>query len=736
MRLSFLIASAASAAFLTGCTMPISDTTTATPTAATSQKAETLTPPVAKRVPETITQVGRTRVDPYHWMKDDNWQTVMTDPSVLREDIRDYLVAENAYTKATLEEPTTALQEELFKEMRGRIKEDDSSLPNIDGPYAYLSKYREGGEYLIFARRPAADIYNAHAVDEILIDGDALGEGKAFFSFGALGHSPDHKLVAYSYDDQGSEIYDIKFRDLATGKDLPDMVTGTAGDFVWSENSDAIYWVERDENGRPVAVHQYKIGGDGSSTEIFRESDPGFFTGIDKSQSGEYIFIGVGDQVTSEYHFFKADAVTPDVKLIAAREAGIEYNVEHWGDRFVISTNRGDAVDMKIVTTSIATPAKENWIELVAHDPGTLILGMDVLKDYLIRLERKDGLPRIVVRDRASGAEHEIAFDEAAYDLSMSTGYDYDTTQIRFEYASPSTPDQEYDYDLATQTRTLRKTREVPSGHNPDDYVVERIMAPARDGVTVPVTILRHKDTPIDGSAPMLLYGYGSYGITISARFRTTPLTLVDRGMVYAIVHPRGSMAKGYQWYLDGKLKKKVNTFNDYVDAGRYLIGEGYSSEGKVVGMGGSAGGLLMGAVANQDPTMFAGIIAAVPFVDVINTMSDESLPLTPPEWPEWGNPITSAEDYDTMIAYSPYDQVGDKPYPAMLITGGLSDPPRDLLGAEQMGRPPAPRSPERRTILPAHQHGRRTRRRLRPFRRPERNRAGIQLRASGCGQG
>jgi len=631
-------------------------------------------PPIATRDLETISQVGRTRTDAYHWMKDDNWQDVMKDPSVLRPDIRDYLVAENAYTKAALEVPTTALQEELFKEMRGRIKEDDSSLPDIDGPYAYLSKYREGGEYPIFARRAAADIYAEDATDDILLDGDVLGKDKAYFSFGALGHSPDHKLVAYAYDDQGSEYYTIKFRDTATGEDLPDRIEGTAGDFTWSENSDAIYWVERDDNGRSVAVHHYKIGGE-SSTEIYREADSGFFTGVGKSQSGAFIFISVGDQVTTETWAFPADATDPAPTLIAARETGVEYHVEHWGDEFVISTNQGNAVDFKIVTAPIAAPDKDNWTELVAHQPGALILGMDVLQDYLVRTVRIDGLPRAIIRNRATGAESEIAFDEAAYDLSTETGYEYDTSEIRLNYSSPTTPAQVFDYDLITGERVLRKEQEVPSGHNPGDYVAERIMASARDGQTVPVTILRHKDTPVDGSAPMLLYGYGSYGITISARFRTTPLALADRGMVYAIVHPRGSMAKGYQWYLDGKLEKKVNTFNDYVDAGRYLIAEGYSSEGNVVGMGGSAGGLLMGAVANQDPTMFAGIIAAVPFVDVINTMSDESLPLTPPEWPEWGNPLISAEDYDTMMAYSPYDQVSDQPYPAMLITGGLSDP-------------------------------------------------------------
>jgi oligopeptidase B len=677
MRLSTFLSSATAVALFTACGGQ--SETPSEPSTEISQTVSfdlaSLTPPAATRIPETIEQVGRTRVDPYHWMKDENWQEVMRDPTVLRQDIREYLEAENAYTKAGLEEPLAGLTDELFEEMRGRIKEDDQSLPNVDGPYAYLTKFRTGGEYPIFARKPAAETYNEEAEVEILLDGDKMGEGKAYFAFGALGHSPDHKLVAYAYDDQGSEVYDIKFRDLATGEDLPDVVTGTAGSFTWSENSDAIYWVERDDNGRPVAVHRYALGGDGTSTEIFRESDPGFFTGVSKSQSGKYIFVTSGSHTTSEVRFFPADSEDPEPQLISARETDLEYSVDHWEDNFVISTNEGGAVDFKIVTAPVDNPGRENWAEIVPHRAGTLILGMEVLKDHLIRLERNEGLPRIVVRERESGEEHTIAFEEEAYDLSMSTGYDYDTTSMRFEYSSPSTPDQEYDYDVATQERVLRKTREVPSGHNPDDYIVTRIMAPARDGETVPVTILRHKDTPIDGTAPMLLYGYGSYGSTVSARFRTTPLALANRGMVYAIAHPRGSMAKGYQWYLDGKLEKKVNTFNDYIDAGNHLVAENYTSRGNIVGMGGSAGGLLMGAAVNQDPELFAGIIAAVPFVDVINTMSDESLPLTPPEWPEWGNPITSAEDYDTIMAYSPYDQTADMNYPAMLITGGLSDP-------------------------------------------------------------
>ena len=634
----------------------------------------TLTPPVAKREPLTIEQVGRTRIDPYNWMKDENWQQVMQDPTVLRADIRDYLEAENAFTKAKLEEPLDGLTQELFEEMRGRIKEDDSSLPSIDGPYAYLTKFRTGGEYPIFARKAAADIYDSEAEEEILLDGDEMGKGKAYFAFNDVEQSPNHKLVAYAVDEQGSEFYTIRFKDLETGELLADAVEKTAGSFVWGANSDRVFWVERDDEGRPSAVHMYKLGGDGS-TEIYREQDPGYFVGVSESQSGEYIFVTSGSHTTSEAHFFEAGADAPQLKTVAARETDVEYSVDHWGDQFVISTNVDGAVDFKIATAPVEAPGRENWTDLVPHEPGTLILGMDALKNHLIRLERHEGLPRIIVRDRASGLEETIAFEEEAYALGTSVGYEYDTTQIRISYSSPSTPSQTYDYDLISKERVLRKEQEVPSGHDASDYIVKRTMAPARDGETVPVTILYHKTTAIDGTAPMLLYGYGSYGNTISASFRTTPLALANRGMVYAIVHPRGSMAKGYQWYLDGKLEKKVNTFNDYVDAGNFLIEQGYSSRGHVVGMGGSAGGLLMGAVANQDPEMFAGIIAAVPFVDVINTMSDESLPLTPPEWPEWGNPITSAEDYDTIMAYSPYDQTTDLPYPAMLITGGLSDP-------------------------------------------------------------
>ncbi len=680
MRLSYLLASAASAALLTGfpsqsgASEPSDNTMNETASdTQTADETATETPPAAKRVPVEIEQVGRTRTDPYQWMKDENWQQVMRDPSVLRDDIREYLEAENAYTKAALEDPTESLRETLLKEMRGRIKEDDSSVPAKDGPYAYYVRYREGGEYPIFARRPASQAFSADAPETILFDGDKEAEGESYFSIRGLDQSPDHTLLASAIDTQGSEYYTIRVRNIETGEAVGEPIEGTYGSFEWGADSNLLYWVERDDNGRPTAVFQRNLT-IGEDVEIYREEDPGFFVGVSKSESEDFIFVETGGHTSGEVWFFPADAKAPEPVLIAPRKEDEEYSVSHWNGAFYILTNADGAVDFKVVKAPIETPGRENWEEVIPHRPGTLVLGLDPYRDHLVRLERANALPRIVVRERESGEEHTIAMDESAYDLGLGSG-EYDSTVMRYEYASPARPDQVFDYDMASRERTLRKTREVPSGHNPDDYVVERIMAPAWDGEEIPVTVLRRADTPVDGSAPLLLYGYGSYGMTIPASFSTSRLSLIDRGFIYAIAHIRGSQAKGYQWYLDGKLDKKENTFKDYVSAGRYLVDNGYGSAGRVVGHGGSAGGLLMGAAANMDPELFGGIIAAVPFVDVINTMSDESLPLTPPEWPEWGNPITDGAAYDTIMAYSPYDNVGDKPYPAMLITGGLSDP-------------------------------------------------------------
>ncbi|WP_022695040.1 S9 family peptidase [Ponticaulis koreensis] len=633
----------------------------------------TRTPPIAERRSETITQHGHTRVSPYAWLKDDNWQTVMKDPSVLSADIRAYLDAENAYTKAVLEDPSEALREELFQEMRGRIKEDDSSVPTPDGPFAYFTFHREGGEYGAYARRRWEEAFETDAEYQILFDGDVEGDGKAYFDTGDICQSPDHKLIAVAIDDKGSEFYTITVRDIATGEHLPDVIENTTGDFVWGAGSNVIFWVYRDDQGRPSAVYR-RVLGTGEDTLVYEESDPGFFVNIEQSPSEKYIFIRTGGHTTSEVHFFCADETDPELVTIAPRETDIEYSVVDFDNEFYILTNSDGAVDFKIVKAPISSPGRDNWTDVLPHQAGRLILDIDSYENHLVRVEREKGLPRIVIRSR-DGAEHAIEMKEAAYDLGLAGGYEYDSAILRFAYASPTTPDQIFDYDMTTREPTLRKTREVPSGHNPEDYVVERIMAPSHDGAEVPVTLLRHVNTPLDGSAPVLLYGYGSYGVTISADFRTGRLSLVDRGFIYAIAHIRGSQALGYQWYLDGKLEKKENTFRDYVAAGRHLVEQGYTQEGRIVGHGGSAGGLLMGAASNLDPKLFAGIIAAVPFVDVLTTMSDADLPLTPPEWPEWGNPIDSPDDYETIRAYSPIDQVSERPYPAMLITGGLTDP-------------------------------------------------------------
>ncbi len=630
--------------------------------------------PIAPRIDREITQLGRVRNDPYHWLKDENWQELMRDPSVLRADIRTYLEAENAYTKAMLEAPAAALRAELLAEMRARIKEDDYSVPNIDGPWAYYTRYREGGEYPVIARRPAADAFNPEAPETILLDGDAMGEGLDYFAFGDMEASPDQTRIAYGVDTKGSEYYEICIKDIATGDDTGMRIENAYGPFEWSATGHAIFWVFRDPNGRPSAVYQRDLR-TGSDTLVYEEADPGFFVGIETSESEAVIFITASGHTTSESYWFPAAELNPSPRLIAARQTNNEYAVTHWDDAFYISTNLGGAADFKLVRAPMGSTSRETWEEVIPHRPGTLLLGLRAQKDHLAMIEREDGLPRIVVRARSDGSSHIIRFDEAAFDLGLDSGYDYSTPVLRFDFASPKTPDQVFDYALDTRERTLRKTRDVPSGHDPGDYITERIMAPSWDGAEVPVTILRRRDTALDGSAPLLLYGYGAYGITIPADFRTGWLSLVDRGFIYAIAHPRGGMAKGYQWYVDGKLDKKSNTFKDFIAAGNHLVSMRYTSRGRIVAHGGSAGGLLMGAAANMEPGLFGGIIADVPFVDVLNTMSDESLPLTPPEWPEWGNPLTDETAYDQILSYSPYENVRAQVYPPMLITGGVSDP-------------------------------------------------------------
>jgi oligopeptidase B len=641
-------------------------------TSATAEDPSSPTPPSARRIPAVSTYHGVTLTDDYAWLRAENWQEVMRKPQALAADIRAHLEAENAYTGFMLGD-TQGLQETLFQEMKARLKEDDSQVPQPHGPYEYFPRFVKGGQYAQLCRIPRGG-----SLDEtqVLLDGNAEAKGKSYWDLGAVTHSGDHRLLAYASDDKGSELYTVRIRDLATGTDLGDEIPDTHGGLEWSNDGHTLFYIKVDEHQRPLFVYSHVLGAPVSDDKlVYEEKDGGFFVSLSRTQSQKFIVIDIHDHETSEVHLIDADAPHLGPRIVTPRRVGHQYNVEHNACDLIISTNSNEAEDFRVVEAPVADPAETNWREIVPHKPGRLILDVAVFKDYMVRLEREDGLPRIVINKFNSRDEHAIAFEEEAYSLGMSSGYEFDTTRIRFIYSSLTTPAETYDYDMETRARTLRKRQEVPSGHNPSDYVTRRLLAPAEDGALVPVTLLYKKTTPLDGSAPLFLYGYGSYGMAMPASFSTARLSLVDRGFVFAIAHVRGGKDKGYRWYTDGKMKKKRNTFTDFIAAGEHLIREGFTKRGHIVANGGSAGGMLMGAIANMAPDLFLAIIADVPFVDVLNTMLDKDLPLTPPEWPEWGNPLASQADFEYIRSYSPYDNVTAKAYPHILALAGLTDP-------------------------------------------------------------
>ncbi|HKJ60431.1 MAG TPA: S9 family peptidase [Hyphomicrobiales bacterium] len=628
-----------------------------------------VTAPIAERRPFTSVHHGIEKTDDYAWLRADNWQEVMRDPLALQQDIRDHLLAENAYTDAVLRE-TRTLQDKLFLEMKSRIKEDDSTVPMPDGPWAYFISYVTGGQHPQFGREPSAG-----GEKKILLDGNVMARGKAYFQLGGASHSHDHKILAYSFDDKGSEYYTLKFRDIESGEDLADEIPETAGGGVWSADNQWVYYIKRDENHRPRQLFRHRMGtSPDEDVLVYDESDSSFFVSVDASADRRYILLQTGDHQTSEVRLIDARNPNADMVMVAPRRTGHEYSVDHGDGKLVIRTNSGDAEDFRIMEAEIGAPMDE-WREIEPDRSGRLIMHVEIFREFMVRLERENGLPRIVIRKWADGSEHSIEFDEEAYSLGATNGYEFDTHNLRFNYSSMTTPSQVFDYNMETRERTLRKTQEVPSGHEPSDYVTRRVFATAEDGESVPISLLYRRTTPLDGSAPLLLYGYGAYGISMPAAFSTSRLSLVDRGFVYAVAHIRGGKDKGYGWYKAGRRKQKINTFKDFIAAGRYLAANNFTREGSIVAHGGSAGGMLMGAAANMAPDLFGGIIAEVPFVDVLNTMLDDTLPLTPPEWPEWGNPITSREDYETIAAYSPYDNVIAQNYPHILALAGLTDP-------------------------------------------------------------
>ena len=605
--------------------------------------------------------------DNYHWLRAENWQEAMREPELLPEDIKAYLNAENAYYDAAMND-TKQLQETLVSEMRGRIKEDDSSVPVKFGAYAYNWKYVEGGEHPIRVRSPRDG-----GAESVLLDVNKEADGKEYFEIGYVGECPEHATLAWSRDTSGAEYYSLVFRDLDTMEDTTYELSDV-GSCAWGD-SQTIFYSKVDEHHRPSKVYRHQLGTtQAEDVLIYEEADPRFYCGVGRSRSGEYIFISTGMNDQDEMYFIPTNDLTSDPVLIQARQDGLEYSVEHQNGRFLILTNAHNAEDFKIVETPTDTPSMENWKDVIPYKQGRMIVSLDAYADWLIWMEREDALPRICFMAEG-GEQRQISFEEEAYGLGVSPSPEFDRDMFRFTYSSPTTPAQTFDYDLQTGERTLLKETEIPSGHNPGDYVTRRIMATSHDGAEVPVTVLYHKDTPLDGSAPCLLYGYGSYGASMPAGFSANRLSLVDRGFVYATAHIRGGQEKGRAWYEDAKFGKKVNTFHDFIAAGETLATKKFTTRGNIVCMGGSAGGLLVGACVNMAPDLFAGAIADVPFVDVLNTILDDTLPLTPGEWSQWGNPIESEEAFHWIKDYSPYDNVEAKAYPAMLVTAGVSDP-------------------------------------------------------------
>ena len=627
-------------------------------------------PPIAARNPVVVTLHGTPRTDDYAWLKDPDWQRVMREPEALDARIRAYLEAENAHTD-TFFAAHEALTRALVAEMRGRMKENDSSVPSPDGAWAYHYRYVEGGEHPLYCRVPRDG-----TAEVLLLDGNREAEGQAYFKVGDCEHSHDHNRLAYTLDLNGSERYRLFVRDIASGDVIDGPIEDAHGDVIWAADGKTVFYTVIDENHRPCQVRRHRIGTDPKTDPVvYEESDPGFFVRLGESESKRFVMISAHNHTTSEVHLIDSASPESAPRLVAARKPGIEYDIALRGDRFYILTNADGATDFKVMTAELESSGRESWCEWLLHEPGTYVLEQLVFARHHVRLERVGGLPRIVITDLEIGEAHTVAFEEEAYDLSLVPGYESDTEMLRFVYSSMTTPQQTFDYDMRTRARILRKTQEVPSGHDPADYVTRRLTAVSHDGAEVPVSLLHRRETPLDGTAPLLLYSYGAYGHAIPAAFSTNRLSLVDRGFVYAIAHIRGGSDCGHGWYLDGKLAKKTNTFADFIAATEHLIAEGYTAKGRIAAHGGSAGGMLMGAVANLRPDLFASVVAEVPFVDVLNTMCDEDLPLTPPEWPEWGNPIEDEDAYRTIAAYAPYENVTAQDYPAIFATAGLMDP-------------------------------------------------------------
>jgi oligopeptidase B len=619
-------------------------------------------PPVAERRQHSFTIHGVTIEDPYAWIKDPGY------PEVTDKDVLAYLEAENAYFESVMA-PHKPLTDRLYEEMKGRIKEDDSSVPQKDGDWLYWTAFETGGQYRKWWRKPVAG-----GPDELILDEPALAEGKEYFRLGAFSVSNNAKLLAYAIDDNGSERFEVRVKDLTTGEHLPDVIPGMLSEIVWTADDSGFLYGLANEQWRTDNARLHRLGTPISEdVELFKEADEGFRVGVSETSSRKWIVIASGDHVTSEIWLLPADNVLAEPICVSPRKVGREYDVDEHDGTLFIHTNDTDP-NFRLCTAPIESPGE--WTELIGPSRHFYMTGIDCFRDFFIVDGREDGLDQIEIHRYDSHiAPQRIVFPEASYDAGLGNNPEYAMDVLRVGYESMVTPGTEYDYDVATGELTVLKVQEIPSGYDAEKYRTERLKITARDGTEVPVSIVYPKDFPKDGSAPLFLYAYGAYGYAIPPGFSTGRLSLLDRGFAYAIAHIRGGDDLGQQWYLDGKLEKRTNTFNDFVDVAKGLIADGWTSAGKIAIAGRSAGGELMGAVVNSDPDLWGAVIADVPFVDVLNTMLDESLPLTPGEWPEWGNPIEDKAAFELIRSYSPYDQVGAHAYPPMFISGGLNDP-------------------------------------------------------------
>lgn len=619
-------------------------------------------PPVAGQRPFSFTQHGITVEDPWHWLRDPSY------PRVQDKEILSHLKAENRFFEAHMK-GRKPLVDTLFEELKGRIQEDDSSVPVKDGAWLYWSTFVKGSQYRRHFRKPAAG-----GEEQLILDQNELARGKDYFQLGDLVISPDAKLMAYAYDDDGSERFEVHFRDLETGRDLPDVIPGTLSSLVWSADSRGLVFGYANDNWRTDNIHYHRLGDDpGKARLLYKETDIGFSCDVDLSAQEDWIIIGTGDQVTSEVRLVPASDPAAEPILVSPRKTGREYDVDVRDGVLYIHTN-DEHVNFRIATAAVAKPGE--WRTLIAGSDQHYLTDIGLFRDFFVTEGRIDGLDQVEIRRYDAPLRPErIRFPEASYTAGLGANPEYDVKKLRLDYESMVTPATDYDYHLADRRLETLKVQQIPSGYDATQYETERILITVRDGVKVPVSILMKKGFRKDGGQPLHLYAYGAYGHATPPDFHASRLSLVDRGFAYAIAHIRGGDDLGYQWYLDGKLMKRTNTFNDFVDAARALCELGYTSKGRISASGGSAGGELMGAVVNQAPELFGAVVAHVAFVDVLNTMLDKELPLTPGEWPEWGNPITDKAAFEFIRSYSPYDNVRAQAYPPMLFTAGLNDP-------------------------------------------------------------